>query len=525
MEILEDMDGRHSVAWARNERFEESWKGRIGHMASYLGGAQSVVDYGSGPEWLKEFLAPGVAYFPCDYVRRSESTIVCNFNRWEFPCVVTDAAFVSGCLEYVDQPEWFIEQVSTHSERVVMSYCTIDQNPDRAHRRKQNWVNDLSEPRLIEICADFKLRLVQLDRSIPTNTIFVFQRTVPLSTWAVLCYRRTPSGDLHNVGDYIQSLAAACLAGFDITDAPTIDREHLAGYAGRLMRIVLNGWFSHSAEALPASSSLSVEALSFHLSHQKLADAQLGTLTNWLRHVGPIGCRDQSTLGWCQKADVPAYLSGCITPLVGALFAQATRTDRVVIVDPWLPARRRGSSILTALKAVFTKPWTVFKVARAPQNHGSLRALFDSALFVGVYGRFLSDRLIRDAEWRTHLFQRSLFTTEASVRNHMRDILATYAGASMVITTRIHAALPCYGMGTPVLFVTGDEGEGRYQGLVERFARIRLDSSGRADRDDVARLAPDGLIDRPIPAVALGDDEKREMLGLLDRHQALRARR
>jgi len=107
----------------------------------------------------------------------------------------------------------------------------------------------------------------------------------------------------------------------------------------------------------------------------------------------------------------------------------------------------------------------------------------------------------------------------------MRDILATYAGASMVITTRIHAALPCYGMGTPVLFVTGDEGEGRYQGLVERFARIRLDSSGRADRDDVARLAPDGLIDRPIPAVALGDDEKREMLGLLDRHQALRARR
>jgi len=38
-------------------------------------------------------------------------------------------------------------------------------------------------------------------------------------------------------------------------------------------------------------------------------------------------------------------------------------------------------------------------------------------------------------------------------------------------------------------------------------------------------LAPDGLIDRPIPAVALGDDEKREMLGLLDRHQALRARR
>jgi hypothetical protein len=518
------MNDRQDVAWARNERFEESWKKRIRCMAAYLGAARSVIDYGSGPEWLREYLAPEVEYFPCDYTQRCSSTIVCNFNNWEFPCVVADAAFVSGCLEYVVQPEWFIEQIATHSERVVLSYCTVDENPNRAQRRKQNWVNDLSEKRLIEICAEFKLRLVQIDRSVPTNTIFVFQRTVPLSPWAVLCYRRSPSGDLHNVGDYIQSFAAACLAGLDITDAPTIDREHLADYAGRSMRMVLNGWFSHSADALPASSSLSVEALSFHLSHRKWPDAQLGRLTDWLRRVGPVGCRDRSTLAWCQNAGVPAYFSGCITPLVGALFANAARTNRVVIVDPWLPARRRRSSISAALKAVFTRPFTVLKVARASQNHGSLRALFDSALFVGLYGRFLSDRLIRDAVWRTHLFKRSSFTTETSVRDHIRDILATYAGASMVITTRIHAALPCYGMGTPVLFVTGNDGEGRYQGLVERFALVRLDSSGRADRDDVARLAPAGLIDRPIPAFALGDDEKREMLGLLDRHQALRAR-
>jgi hypothetical protein len=515
------MVGCQQITWARDERFEESWKLRIRRMATHLGNSRSVIDYGSGPEWLRESLPPGVEYFPCDYKRRSHSTIVCNFNDWEFPCVVADAGFVSGCLEYVVQPEWFIEQVSTHSELVVMSYCTTDAVSDIPHRRRLNWVNNLSEQRLIEICRSCKLQLTEVDRSMASGPIFVFRRTVALSQWAVLSYRRSPSGDLHNVGDYIQSMAAACLANFEISDAPTIDREHLGSYVGRPLRILLNGWFSHSEDALPPSASLSAEVVSFHLSHQKWEAGGLKRLIDWLRSTGPIGCRDVSTLNWAKKSGVPAYLSGCITPLVGTRFAGRERTDKVVIVDPWLPARRRRSSLNAVLRAVLTKPLTVLRVACAAPNRASIRALFDAALFVGIYGQFLSDRLIRNAEWRTHLFRRSLFTTEESVREHVRATLSVYAGSAMVITSRIHAALPCLGMGTPVLFVSGDDGNGRFQGLVERFSRIRLDNSGRAHMGDVAGVARSGVIDGAVRASVLSEQEERTMLDLLRHHEAM----
>jgi hypothetical protein len=85
-----------------------------------------------------------------------------------------------------------------------MSYCTTDEIPDISHRRRLNWANDLSERQLIEICRCCKLQLAEIDRSIASNPIFVFRRTAPLSQWAVLSYRRSPSGDLHNVGDYVQ---------------------------------------------------------------------------------------------------------------------------------------------------------------------------------------------------------------------------------------------------------------------------------------------------------------------------------
>jgi hypothetical protein len=79
------MDGRQQIAWARDERFEETWKRRIRRMAAHLGESKSVIDYGSGPEWLREFLPPSVEYFPCDYSgeahRRSSVTSMTGNSR------------------------------------------------------------------------------------------------------------------------------------------------------------------------------------------------------------------------------------------------------------------------------------------------------------------------------------------------------------------------------------------------------------------------------------------------------------
>jgi hypothetical protein len=494
-------------------------------MASYLEGAASVADYGCGLEWLRDYLKPGVAYYPSDYIARTPSTIVCNFNNWEFPNVVADAGFVSGCLEYLTSPEWFIEQLATHAERHVISYCTLDDNPDIKQRRRNNWVNDLTEQELVQLCEKHKLSLVTVDRTIANNPIFVFQRSSPLSEWGILSYSRSPAGDLHNLGDYIQSLAAAKLAKIEITDAPTVHREHLSEYAGRPLRLVMNGWFAHSCKALPATSKIGVEVVSFHLKRMQCDPDTLKDIVGWLREVGPIGCRDIHTLNLANENGIPAYLSECITPLAGLDFANTEKGNDIIIVDPWLPQRRKWSSVRDVLLAIVSKPLVVLHVARARDAGWTPRAIFDSALFVGIYGRFLSKRVLTRAKWRTHMFSRSSFTTEASILDHAQKLLSEYARAAMVITTRIHCALPCHGMHTPVLFVHSGDGDGRYRGLIEKFATIRIDDNGIARSDDVALVAPNGILDGPIAmGSSFNDDEKREMLGLLERHRGLKTR-
>lgn len=508
---------RGQVSWAKDERFEAGWKRRIRQMASHLEPATSVADYGAGMEWLREYLGPGVAYYPSDYRARTPATIVCNFNDWEFPDVVADAGFVSGALEYIACPEWFIEQLASHAERVVLSYCTLEAQPDLRQRRRNNWVNALTEQELIALCETNKLRLVTIDRTLGTDPIFVFERTIPLSDRGILLYNRSPSGDFHNLGDYIQSLAAAVLAGIDITDAPRINRERLSEYDGRPLRLVMNGWYAHSCDALPASGKLSVEVLSFHLRRMPCEATQMARIEQWLREVGPIGCRDLHTLNLLAERDVPGYFSKCVTPLAGWEFRSTEKRDDVFIVDPWLPARRKWSSIRDAALALLFKIPLVLHVARERRAGWSPKALFDAALFVKTYGRFLSKRLLRRAKWRTQGFYRSAFTTDASIFAHARALLSEYGRAAMVITGRLHCALPCYGMHTPVLFVRGDDGQGRYDGLTDELPTVVIDATGIPRPNDL------GLVDGPVRAVGISEEERRRLLDLLEHHREMRA--
>ena len=59
------------------------------------------------------------------------------------------------------------------------------------------------------------------------------------------------------------------------------------------------------------------------------------------------------------------------------------------------------------------------------------------------------------------------------------DLLNKYARAKMVITSRIHCALPCLALGTPVIFVNGFDSfvdSCRFDGILELFNRIDVDS-------------------------------------------------
>jgi hypothetical protein len=166
----------NKLIWQNNEYFDPIWQERIKSMSLYLLPNDKVVDLGCGMMWLKKFLKNTNIYIPVDYKQRSEDTIVCDFNNAEFPKVFADVFFVSGCLEYVENYNWFIENISNHSSRCVVSYCTTDKFNNISVRENLMWKNHLSES---DIIAIFKKHGFILKDTILTdlnNQIFYFTK-------------------------------------------------------------------------------------------------------------------------------------------------------------------------------------------------------------------------------------------------------------------------------------------------------------------------------------------------------------
>ena len=112
--------------WKKIEYFDESWKKRIFQMSKYITPSDSIVDYGCGKMWLKEYLQTSNIYSGVDYQKRDEETIVCDFNKKEFPNKNSTVAFVSGCLEYVEDPKWFLNNIASYHNKCIISYCCMD---------------------------------------------------------------------------------------------------------------------------------------------------------------------------------------------------------------------------------------------------------------------------------------------------------------------------------------------------------------------------------------------------------------
>jgi len=113
---------------------------------------KSVVDYGAGRMFLQEYLAPDVAYYPVDYIRRNEQTILCDLNQGTFPDILTDVAICSGVLEFIYTAEKLLKHVCEHtSKKVILSYLGVDNFPDIEGRRASAYVSDFSEKQIIDI--------------------------------------------------------------------------------------------------------------------------------------------------------------------------------------------------------------------------------------------------------------------------------------------------------------------------------------------------------------------------------------
>ena len=230
-----------------------------------------------------------------------------------------------------------------------------------------------------------------------------------------------------NVGDYIQSLAAR---QFLPEVHRYLNREHLNEYSGPKTKLIMNGWFMHNPESWPPSPDILPLFVSFHLTKRAAAIVLNRTNVSFLKKY-EVGARDPSTLNFLKDKGINAYFSGCLTLTLGNIFHHQPSTD-IYFVD------------------VLHKPQFFGRRKRL------IRKLFDADT-------------VKSARRIQHNYPKHLFKTEESRFQLANDLLSSYQNAKLVVTSRLHCALPCLAMGTPVVFVNGyvSKEQIRLEGLEE----------------------------------------------------------
>tara|TARA_Y100001933_G_scaffold260600_1_gene312988 strand:+ start:6375 stop:7475 length:1101 start_codon:yes stop_codon:yes gene_type:complete len=282
----------------------------------------------------------------------------------------------------------------------------------------------------------------------------------PLMKYAVLSY--IEGRNTYNLGDHVQSIAASRFL-------PRVDfhlnREELAYYDGPPVKLIMNGWFVHnSADWVPAPA-ITPLFVSFHINELAKKDFSSPQSIAYLKRHEPIGCRDLGTVNFLRSHGVDAYFSGCLTLTLDWLREpESVERDGVYEVDlfyryPHLPT--------------YLRDWRLF-----------LRSIQHGWLFKTGKRQWHRSRLL------SHIFRRcSRQRTQEPWNDGLdnpskmlkaRRLLKEYATAELVVTSRIHCALPCLALGTPVIFVDTFAGDPvsncRFGGMLELFNVVRFDS-------------------------------------------------
>lgn len=210
-----------------------------------------------------------------------------------------------------------------------------------------------------------------------------------------------------------------------------------------------------------------------------------------LKKYEPIGTRDSDTKQLLEKYGIKAYFSGCLTTTLCLKYGNAIKDQPPVFVDPYYEVAGTKKNLykwgMYARNIYYLiKNWRkVDKFIDRFDNefwtwYGKLSRRFEkrvcASVFYETYKTVCSDKLIFNAEYVTHNVETTRFSTNDDWMEYARELIRRYAKAKFVVTSRIHCALPCLGVETPVIFVqAGSLYDGtlrdssRFGGLIEMF--------------------------------------------------------
>ena len=257
---------------------------------------------------------------------------------------------------------------------------------------------------------------------VTSTLIYKFiQSKAKTKTWGVLF------ANTSNLGDDVQTIAQMQFIPKGV-DTIIVDREHL-DKEKRKCNVIMNGWWMHNDKNFPPHRNVNPLYIAFHIEKQGLVSPK--AIKHYKKYE-PIGCRDLHTMKLLKKNAVDAYFSGCLTLTLKNPFTNPKR-DKIYIVDAHLSSK-------------VTYPW------------GSNDLL-----------QKLVPKHIRDqAEYIEHEIPESIDKDDMYARQKYveENLLKKYAQAKLVITSRLHCALPCVAYNTPaIVLFSGLHTDNRYGGL------------------------------------------------------------
>jgi len=288
-----------------------------------------------------------------------------------------------------------------------------------------------------------------------------------------------------NIGDYIQALASSqFLPHID----GYIDRdEDLKDYNGQPCKVIMNGWYMHNPDNWPPSTLIDPLFVAFHINSRVKGKLLSQSSLKYLKEHQPIGCRDINTMNILKENNIDAYFSGCMTLTLGEKYRASKRANLTYIVDPIFNGRLSFSNVCKAVSVLLGHPYDILKLCRTKQlrlhyGRNFISKILKTSLYYREYSRIFGREMIMTSIYVTQedMSYKTRFSTEQERLKEAESLVKQYSQASLVVTSRIHCALPCLGLETPVIYIEkgGDieESTCRLGGLRNLFNIVKIDN-------------------------------------------------
>lgn len=277
-----------------------------------------------------------------------------------------------------------------------------------------------------------------------------------------------PSNQSKNLGDYVQALAALRFLprcdGF-------IGRDELCSYKGKdEICVIGNAWYRLKDEHHNINEKIHLLPISMHVEGRDISSAR--AVLSKLRKIGNssnigIGCRDYHTKELFERHGIKAYFSSCLTTTIDLKIIEEKlkqiNSDFFNDYNETSEYKKIKAKLIDIENTVTNTDYIVF----ADFNFSNLRNC-DWLMYPDYYpyrNLYKMQNLLNEvfdaykgynSVYLTHTISNKLYPVE--FLDVAYQVLRIYNKAKLVLTTRLHVALPCLAISTPVICINNNFG-------------------------------------------------------------------